>query len=68
MGEIEYSGQCQIGHNVKIGYFAQNQASLLKSWKTIFQTVDEVAEGEIRNTDQNNSWLFSFQETILIKK
>jgi ATP-binding cassette, subfamily F, member 3 len=48
LGEIDVQGSCQLGHNVKVGYFAQNQASLLDPNLTIFQTVDEVAEGEIR--------------------
>ena len=39
----------QIGHNVQIGYFAQNQASLLDGELTVFQTIDDVAKGKIRN-------------------
>ncbi len=48
LGEIEVEGSCELGHNVKVGYFAQNQAALLDPTLTIFQTVDEVAQGEIR--------------------
>ncbi len=48
LGEIEVEGKCELGHNVKVGYFAQNQASLLDPDLTVFQTVDEVAKGEIR--------------------
>ncbi|MCB9310962.1 MAG: ABC-F family ATP-binding cassette domain-containing protein [Lewinellaceae bacterium] len=68
MGEIEYSGQCQIGHNVKIGYFAQNQASLLNPEKTIFQTVDEVAEGEIRTQIKTILGCFLFSGDDIDKK
>jgi ATP-binding cassette subfamily F protein 3 len=48
MQEIEVEGTCKIGHNIEIGYFAQNQASLLDEQMTVFETVDEVAKGEIR--------------------
>ena len=49
MGEIEHEGTLTLGHNVQIGYFAQNQASLLDENLTVFQTIDDVAKGEIRN-------------------
>ncbi len=48
MGEIDVDGTCELGHNAKVGYFAQNQAALLDPELTVFQTVDQVAEGEIR--------------------
>ncbi len=48
MGEIPYSGNLKIGHNIQIGYFAQNQAQLLDEGKTVFQTIDDVAKGDIR--------------------
>ncbi len=48
MGEIPYSGTLKIGHNIQIGYFAQNQAQLLDEGKSVFQTIDDVAKGEIR--------------------
>lgn len=48
MGQIPYTGTLKIGHNVQIGYFAQNQAQLLDDKLTIFQTIDNVARGEIR--------------------
>lgn len=48
MGEIDVEGTCELGHNAKVGYFAQNQASLLDPELTVFQTVDQVAEGDIR--------------------
>ena len=49
MGEIPFDGTLTLGHNVKIGYFAQNQASLLDENLTVFQTIDDIAKGEIRN-------------------
>ena len=48
MGEIDYDGTLKIGHNVKIGYFAQNQAQLLDENLTVFDTIDRVAVGDIR--------------------
>lgn len=48
MNEIDYTGHLKIGHNVQIGYFAQNQAQLLDGEQTIFQTIDNVARGEMR--------------------
>lgn len=48
MGEIPFSGNLKIGHNVQIGYFAQNQAQLLDGNLTVFDTIDNVARGEIR--------------------
>ncbi len=48
MGEIPFTGNLKIGHNVQIGYFAQNQAQLLDENLTIFDTIDRVATGEMR--------------------
>ena len=48
MGEIPFDGQLKVGHNVQIGYFAQNQAQLLDESLTVFQTIDNVAKGDIR--------------------
>ena len=48
MGEIPFEGQLKVGHNVQIGYFAQNQAQLLDEQLTVFQTIDNAAKGEIR--------------------
>ena len=48
MGEIPFEGQLKVGHNVQIGYFAQNQAQLLDEELTVFQTIDNVAKGDIR--------------------
>jgi ATP-binding cassette subfamily F protein 3 len=55
MGEIDFEGKCALGHNVRVGYFAQNQASLLDTELTVFQTVDEVAQGDIRTQMKNIS-------------
>ena len=48
MGQIDYEGHLKIGHNVQIGYFAQNQAQLLDESLTVFDTIDRVARGDIR--------------------
>lgn len=66
--EIEVEGTCQLGHNVKVGYFAQNQASLLDQNLTVFQTVDEVAEGEIRTQIKNMLGRFMFSGDDIDKK
>lgn len=48
MGEIPFDGHLKLGHNVELGYYAQNQAQLLDENKTVFQTIDDVAKGDIR--------------------
>lgn len=48
MNEVDYKGKLTLGHNVKIGYFAQNQAQLLDENKTVFETIDDIATGDIR--------------------
>ena len=48
MGQLEHEGTLTLGHNVKIGYFAQNQASLLDGDLTVYQTIDDVAKGDVR--------------------
>ncbi|WP_074407737.1 MULTISPECIES: ABC-F family ATP-binding cassette domain-containing protein [Aquimarina] len=68
MGEIEYEGTCDLGHNVKVGYFAQNQAALLDQNLTVFQTVDEVAEGEVRTQIKNILGQFMFGGDDIDKK
>ncbi|MEI6555796.1 MAG: ABC-F family ATP-binding cassette domain-containing protein [Paludibacter sp.] len=60
MDEIEYSGKLKLGHNVKIGYFAQNQASLLEESKTVFETIDYVAVGDIRTKIRDILGAFMF--------
>jgi len=68
LNEIEVEGTCQLGHNVKVGYFAQNQAALLDPDLTVFQTVDEVAEGEIRTQIKNILGGFMFRGDDIDKK
>lgn len=68
LNEIEVEGTCQLGHNVKVGYFAQNQASLLDEELTIFQTVDEVAQGDIRTQIKNILGRFMFAGDDVDKK
>ena len=68
MGEIDFEGKCALGHNVKVGYFAQNQASLLDENLTIFQTVDEVAEGDIRTQIKTILGGFMFKGDDIDKK
>lgn len=65
IGELNYEGMLRIGHNVNIAYYAQNQADLLNPEKTVFQTVDDIAVGEIRTRvrDLLGSFLFG-GETI----
>ena len=60
MGQLDYMGMLKIGHNVKIGYFAQNQAALLDGELTVFQTIDNVAVGDIRTQIRNILGAFMF--------
>jgi ATP-binding cassette subfamily F protein 3 len=60
MNEIDFSGKLKLGHNVKIGYFAQNQASLLDENKTVFETIDYVATGDIRTKIRDILGAFMF--------
>ena len=60
MGQLDYFGTLKIGHNVKIGYFAQNQASLLDENLTVFQTIDYVAVGDIRTKIRDILGAFMF--------
>ena len=60
MGEIPFSGSLKIGHNVKIGYFAQNQATLLDEDLTVFDTIDRVAVGDIRTKIRDILGAFMF--------
>ena len=68
LGEIEVGGECQLGHNVKVGYFAQNQASLLDPDLTIFQTIDDVAKGDMRSQIKNILGRFMFSGDDIDKK
>lgn len=66
--EIEYSGKLELGYNVKIGYFAQNQPSLLDESLSVFQTVDNVAVGEIRTRLREILGSFMFGGEAIEKK
>ena len=68
MGEIGHSGELKIGHNVKIGYFAQNSASLLDENKTVFQTIDDIAVGDVRLQIKNLLGAFMFGGDDINKK
>ena len=65
MGEIEHEGTLTLGHNVQIGYFAQNQDSLLDESITVFQTIDDIAKGDIRNKikDLLGAFMFGGEES-----
>ena len=60
MGQLDYLGKLKIGHNVKIGYFAQNQAALLDENLTVFETIDYVAVGDIRTKIRDILGAFMF--------
>lgn len=60
MDQIDYEGKLQLGHNVKIGYFAQNQAQMLDDNLTVFDTIDYVAEGDIRTKIRDILGAFMF--------
>ena len=68
MGEIPYTGHLKIGHNVKIGYFAQNQAQLLDESLSVFETIDNVAVGDIRLKIRDLLGAFMFGEGDVDKK
>lgn len=66
MNEIEHEGMLKLGHNVQIGYFAQNQASMLDENLTVFQTIDDVAVGDIRTKikDILGAFMFGGEESF----
>lgn len=68
MQQLEHEGTLTLGHNVQIGYFAQNQASLLDGELTVFQTIDDVAKGEIRNKIRDLLGAFMFGGEASTKK
>jgi ATP-binding cassette subfamily F protein 3 len=68
MKELEHGGTLTLGHNVQIGYFAQNQASLLDENLTVFQTIDDVAKGDIRNKIRDLLGAFMFGGEASTKK
>lgn len=68
MGELEHQGEMKLGHNVKIGYYAQNQANLLDEELTVFDTIDRIAVGEIRTKIRNILGGFMFSGDDVEKK
>ena len=68
MGELDYMGTLRIGHNVKTGYFAQNQDELLDENKTVLQTIDDVAKGDIRSKIRDMLGAFLFRGDDVEKK
>ena len=60
VGDLDYMGSLRLGHNVKVGYFAQNQAATLDDSKTVFETVDDIATGDIRTKLRNILGAFMF--------
>ena len=66
MNEIDHDGTLTLGHNVQIGYFAQNQASLLDENLTVFQTIDDIAKGDIRTKikDMLGAFMFGGEESL----
>lgn len=68
MNEIPYDGNLKIGHNVKIGYFAQNQAQLLDGELTVFETIDNVATGDMRTKVRDILGAFMFGGEAIDKK
>ena len=65
MKEIDFDGKLEVGHNVQIGYFAQNQASLLDENMTVYETIDQIAVGDIRSKikDLLGAFMFSGDDT-----
>ena len=68
MKELEHEGVLTLGHNVQIGYFAQNQAAIEDETRTVFQTIDDVAEGEIRTKIKDLLGAFMFGGEASTKK
>ncbi len=68
MGEIDFEGKLQLGHNSMIGYFAQNQASLLDEDLTVFDTIDQIALGDIRSKIKDILGAFMFGGDAIDKK
>jgi ATP-binding cassette subfamily F protein 3 len=68
MGELDFDGELTVGHNAMIGYFAQNQASLLDENLTVFQTIDQIALGDIRTKIKDILGAFMFGGDAIDKK
>lgn len=67
-GELDFAGKFKTGHNVRLGYYAQNQDTIIKEDKTIFQTIDETAKGEIRTRMRDILGAFLFRGDDVDKK
>lgn len=68
VGDLDYSGELKIGHNVSVGYFAQNQDELLDESKTVFQTIDDIAVGDVRTKIRDILGAFLFSGEDIDKK
>jgi ATP-binding cassette, subfamily F, member 3 len=68
LGEIDFNGSCTLGHNVKVGYFAQNEAAQLDADLSVFETVDQVAEGDVRSQLKTILGCFMFSGDDIDKK
>lgn len=68
IGDLDYSGELKVGHNVSIGYFAQNQDELLDENKTVFQTIDDIAVGDVRLKIRDILGAFLFSGEDIDKK
>ncbi|MFC2151774.1 ABC-F family ATP-binding cassette domain-containing protein [Bacteroidota bacterium] len=68
IGDLDYSGELKIGHNVSVGYFAQNQDELLDERKTVFETIDDVAVGDVRTKIRDILGAFLFSGEDIDKK
>jgi ATP-binding cassette subfamily F protein 3 len=68
MGEIDFEGELKVGHNAKIGYFAQNQAALLDEDLTVFDTIDQIAVGDVRVKIKDLLGAFMFSGDDITKK
>ncbi len=68
IGELEHQGLCKIGHNVKIGYYAQNQDELLDENKTVFEIIDDAATGDMRTKTRDLLGAFLFSGETIEKK
>lgn len=68
ISDLEYIGMCKLGHNVSIGYYAQNQSELLDPEKTVYDTIDEVAVGDVRKRIRAILGSFLFSESDILKK
>ena len=68
MGQIDFEGKLEVGHNAQIGYFAQNQASLLDGDMTIFETIDQIAVGDVRTKIKDLLGAFMFKGDDIQKK